>query len=215
MSASQPQTSGKEQTLGREFQKPVRCGSLAPKPLCIDLFCGLLKAEFRLRADSPVQQFVARWAENPDHVALGIGNEFPYAIPFMGWLVCDFKDSGLSARLARHGNIGASSSETVENCIPELAPRIKSLDAIRIPSCPNFPKFPRRSNRAWGRTVTSISGWWGDFEMRSTPSAIAAVLRCILLFTASAPARPPSASSRTIKPVRPIRLVWYATYTTG
>lgn len=41
MSSSQPQTSGKEQTLGREFQKPVTCGSLAPKPLCIDLFCGL------------------------------------------------------------------------------------------------------------------------------------------------------------------------------
>ncbi len=41
MSANQPQTLQKGINLGRFAPEVTRCGSLAPKPLCIDLFCGL------------------------------------------------------------------------------------------------------------------------------------------------------------------------------
>jgi len=50
---------------------------MSERALAIDLFCGLFQAKLVFRADTAVKQFVTSWTKNPDHIALGIGDETP------------------------------------------------------------------------------------------------------------------------------------------
>lgn len=96
------------------------------KPLAIDLFCGLRRqAQLLGRANLLVEQLVAGGAENPNHVALQVGNNPPSAIALVLRFVRDLHDTGLAARLTRSRHIRTPPPESTENSV--LAAKIAKI----------------------------------------------------------------------------------------
>jgi hypothetical protein len=160
--------------------------------LAIDLFCGLVsrQAELLLGADAPVEQLVARRAQNPNHVPLGICDDLPCAVALVIWLVRYLKDSVLSARFARRRNVGVSAPQSPYNAVLKRTVCIVGFNPIRISAHEKSPLCPRGLTRAVLRTIASIGAWWRYSEMLPAPKAISPILRHIGLFK---PASAPSA----------------------
>lgn len=187
---------------------PDTFGGGGRKPLAIDLFCGLahpnLLAEAKLfpRANAEVEEFMACWAEHPDHMSLSVRSETPRPPALKAWLVGKFKDAALSARLARGRKIGVLPTQTRDSGIAIRTARV--VDLLRLwfakMKCPALFSGPFAS--AVLRAIAPVRVWRCDVEVPFTPQAIPTALRDVGLLTSPAATGSARAWSRAIALVR-------------
>lgn len=159
------------------------------RALAIDLYCGLLQAEFGNRANLAVKQLVARRAENPDHMALRVGSQSPCAIPFEIRSVSDFEYAILSAGLARGRHTRIPTLESIERRVLVSACGFVFCSSLRIlPSRPRLAQLSCSFNGAISRAISAVTVWWLDRKVRAASSAISAVFRSALVFVSTYPA---------------------------
>ncbi len=160
-----------------------------PKPLAVDLFCGLYQSELRWSAYASINQFVACRAENPDHVPLRIGYQPPSSISFELRSVCDFEDAIFATRFTSSWDCGDSPFETIQGCILEVTFCFINCAAFRVFSARPYPsQFACRANRARRAAVSLVAIWWFDFEVGATGGAIDPIFCCAFMFiSANAP----------------------------
>lgn len=148
------------------------------KPLAIDLFCGLLQAQFVLRTDAAVEKLVAGRTKNPDHMRLSVRSKSPSSIALMRWPVCNLKNTIFTARLTRTRHFGPSTRKSVKCHIFEVSFLFVEWAAFLVFACrPNAPKFARSLIGAFHRTISLVRVGWNNIKMFAAFSAIPAILR--------------------------------------
>lgn len=172
------------------------------QPLAIDLCCGLFQAEFGRGADAAVEQLVASRAQDPKHLAQGVRDYAPGAIPLELRTVGNFKDSSLSARLAGGRQIGILPPQPPQYGIFKRTARIVDFLEMRLAAVKRSTLLPRRFSGANIRAVAAVCIRRRYVEMRAASQAIAACLRHIGLFAA------PSAPGSRLAGGGAIQLVW-------
>lgn len=169
------------------------------RPLAIDLFCGLPKTELLLRTNPAIKEFVAGRAENPDHVPLRVGDDFPRAIPLVLWLVGHLQNATFAAGFARRWQVRILSAQSSENSVSERAARVVYFLDVGLASVKGPALFARRFSRAIRRAVSSVRVGRRDVKMAATAEAVASLLRYIRLFTASSASDASLAAGGAIK----------------
>ena len=172
------------------------------KPLAIDLFCGSLQAKFFLRANVAIKELMTGRAENPDHMSLCVGNEFPRAVSLELRFVGDLKDSVLAGSVEGCREVRASAPETPKDGILKRAPGIVYLAHARMAARKLSSVGSRRLFGALSGTVPRVRAGWRDLEMCSAGKAFSSRLNNIHLLPA-----PPPTSARGAW-LRTISLVW-------
>lgn len=166
--------------------------SMPNKPLAIDLYCGLFQAEFKRCADAAINQFVACWAENPNHVRLGVACQSPRSVSFKFGAMRDFEDARFPTRFTRFWHIGVSAAKAIKCHVFELAFCLVNRPAGFVFSpCPCFSQVASGLDRAFVRTISAICAWRDYIEVFSTSHTIATSFCYIGLFS---PAAAPNAT---------------------
>lgn len=175
---------------------------MAPKPLCIDLFCGLGKPQLLWSTYPLIQKLVARRAENQNHVRLGVFHLPPRSITLESRLVCQLKHARFSARLTRLREVWVFSANSYNyagilewptGVINRLDAWISLMKSVSTVLC--------GSHGARFGTVTSVGIRRGNGEVSSANPAIPTSPHSIGLF---APAQPASAG---LTPKRAVQFI--------
>lgn len=159
------------------------------KPLCIDLFCGLLKSQFFRRADPLVQQFMASWAQNPDHVGFSVLHFPPCPIAGEFGPMGELQHAALTTRLARLREFRVLPSDPDNDPgIPVGAAGIVNREYLRVSLVEVISAVLGSLNSAYLRAVSAVAVWWLDLKVSPAYLAWLSVFSGAVLFT---PAKPP------------------------
>ena len=101
------------------------------KPLAIDLFCGLSKPKFLLRAYPVIKKLVTRRAQYPDHVSLGVLCEPPRAVSIEFRAVRNLKNSILATCFACPRHVRIAPAQPIDRHVfEEFAENCKSFGCL-------------------------------------------------------------------------------------
>ncbi|MCK9994095.1 MAG: hypothetical protein Dbin4_02615 [Alphaproteobacteria bacterium] len=163
-------------------------------PLAIDLFCGLFKPKLCLCTNASVQQFMACWAKNPDHVPLSVGYNPPCPISLEIRFMRDLKNPMLAARFAGIRHIWVAALQSVDNSIRGffLCSFTINLFFSRVSPHPEPRFFSCRLSGAFLITITLICCWWDNVKMRAASRTVSALFCAIGLLKTAEPSGMPS-----------------------
>lgn len=177
--------------------------SISPKPLAIDLFCGLFQAKILLGAYTPVKQLMARWTQYPNHVPLGIASQSPCAVALKFWSMCDFKNTIFAARFTCLWHCWISAFKAIERYILKLSRCLIGWSAdLILPSIPDLSKLSCRFNGTLIGAISLVTIRLYNIKMITTPYTISADQGDIRLFSSSYAPDLTLASERAIYLVR-------------
>jgi hypothetical protein len=160
------------------------------KPLCIDLFCGLVLRQPKLlyREYSAIKQLVARRTQNPNHVRLRVFHLAPHAISTVFRLMRQLDNSILSAGLTGFWQVWEFASQAGNHArIFERSSCVINCLGTRILPVKRAPLHLRRLSSAILGAVASVTIWRRNLEVRATYTAIPSIASNICLFAASFP----------------------------
>ena len=185
------------------------------EPLAIDICCGLGEPKLGDGANVPIEQLVARRAKHPEHVPLSVADQRPCAVSSKLRLMCDLKDTCLSAAFAGGRDIRVSPFHPVEFGIPVRAARIVAQLARRIAASPYPAQFARCLARTVGGTISLIGARRRDVKVFAAARAILSCGGDVGLLASPATARATRTTLRTIELVRPCGLKRCGAISTG
>jgi hypothetical protein len=185
------------------------------EPLAIDLCCGLDEPKFGHGANVPIEQLVARRAEHPKHVPLGIADKRPCAVSGELRPMCNLEDTCLSAAFAGGRDIRVSPFHPVELGVPIRAARIVAQLTRRISASPYSAQLARCLARTIGGTISLIGARRRDVKVFAAARAILSGGRDVGLLASPATASATRATLRTIELVRPYGLKRCGAISTG
>lgn len=175
-------------------------------PLAIDLYCGLLQAEFRWRANSFVQQLMARRAKHPNHVPLAIGHYAPAPLSLKARFMREFNNARLATGLACGWQIWMLSTHAGDNATVFVrTTRVVDLLDAWILSMKRAALNLGRFGRATIGAIPLIAVRGRDVKVLSANSTIPPRLRFVRLFATSQTALARLATKRAIAFVRALR----------
>ncbi len=178
------------------------------RPLCIDLYCGLgsSQAEFVLCANPSVQQLMARRAQHPDHVRLGVLEFSPDPVSAELRPVCEFYNSRFATGLAggRQRRESTTNARHHSGVFDWTAPVVDALGA-GVFAMKRAPLLLGGLARAIVGTVAAIAGRRRDVEMPSANPTVAPVPRDVRLLVPPQSADAGLAFERAVSLVRPFR----------
>lgn len=184
------------------------------RPLCIDLFCGLVsrQTEFFLRADPAVQQLVTGRAKHPDHVRLAVLHLAPRAVPTVLRAVREFNNPTLATRLASGWNRREATTNARHDArVLERPARVVGALAFRVPALERPTLLLRGLTRATLRAVAAITRRWRDIEVFAADPAVSACPRDVGLLVPSQPADARLTPIRAVTLIRSLRREAFAT----
>lgn len=178
------------------------------KPICYDLFCGFLLGKSQLcgRADSPIEQPMTGWTQNPDHMPLTVLHFATSIHAAKFWPMSNFDDSRFSAGFTRLGKIGILAIKALHNCAASGAPRIVDGLYVRLAMVKSSTLLFASLLCARFRAVSTVRRWQDDFEVRTAHLAVAASTGNIGLLSAPKSPRTARALLRAIELIWPLRL---------
>lgn len=163
---------------------------------------GSRQAKFSLSADATVKQFVARRAENPNHVRFAVLHFSPYTVPAVLRTMGQFNDARFPARLAsdrQQRELATYPSHYA--AVSCWSPLVVDATDSRVPSMESSALLSGCDLGASVRAVTPITSRRGDLKMLPTYPTVATCARDVRLFSASQP------SNSRLTPERAVTLI--------
>lgn len=175
------------------------------KPIVFDLFCGLGQSlQFKLLncADSLVEQFVAGWTQNPNHVRATVFHFSPCPVSFEVGPMGYFQHPFFPTRLARFGQFGILAYQPCERPVFVRTPGIVNFLFFGIFFMKGLFLFTSHLRGAMFRAISAITCGLNNVKMLPTNATVSALLCNIGLLAT------PQPSKSAIAVIRTTKLVW-------
>ena len=174
------------------------------KPLCIDLFCGLFKTQLFRRANALINQSMASWAKNPNHVRFCVLHFSPFAITSEFWPVRQFQYPAFTARLTGLRKVRVLPSNPDNNSgIFVGAARVVNRKDSRVSLVKAISAVLGALYSAGPRAVSTVTVWGLDLKDSSAHLARFFVLSGTILLSPSNPSLSGLASEGAIFFINP------------